>query len=201
MDEAYFEILRMIENGIISAEEGEMLLDALKAGPEPGSESTNGTLTGPRATAEETETWSPGPPVWAQRAWIYLLAGGGGVVLVGLIGVLAALLVSGGSYIGWLACTLPLMVFGSLVIAVAWWSQSARWIHVRVRNQRTRVRFSLPIPLRPIAWLARLAHPWVPQMRHYPVDELVLGLADMAGEDILAVEVNDEGEEVQVYLG
>ena len=93
------------------------------------------------------------------------------------------------------------MVFGGLVVALAWWSQSARWVHVRVRNQETRFRFSLPIPLRPIAWLARLARPWVPQMQDYPVDELILGLADMQEEDILAVEVNDEGEEVQVYLG
>jgi hypothetical protein len=199
MDEAYFKILRMIESGTISAEEGEMLLDALKAGPEPESESTNGTFTRPRTVAEESEHLASGPPAWAQRAWIYPLAVG--VVLVGLVGMLTALLVGGGLYLGWLACTLPLMVFGSLVIALAWWSQSARWVHVRVHNQESRFKFSLPIPLRPIAWLARLARPWVPQMRDYPVDELILGLADMDEEDILAVEVNDDGEEVQVYLG
>ena len=199
MDEAYFKILRMIESGTISAQEGEMLLDALKAGPEPESESTNGVFTRPRATADESETRPPGPPSWAQRVWIYPLAGG--VVLVGLAGMLTTLLVGGGMYLGWLACTLPLMVFGSLVIALAWWSQSARWVHVRVRNQQTRFRFSLTIPLRPIAWLTRLVRPWVPQMRDYPVDELILGLADMDAQDILAVEVSDDGEEVQVYLG
>ena len=199
MDEAYFKILRMVESGTISAEEGEMLLDALNADPEPESGSVNGVLASSRTTAEENETWSSGPPAWAQRAWIYLLAGG--VALVGLAGIATALLAGMGTHLGWLACTLPLMAFGGLVAALAWWSQSVRWIHLRVQDHDKRFRISLPLPLRPIAWLARLARPWVPQMRDYPVDELILGLADMEGEDSLSIEVNDEGESVQVYLG
>jgi hypothetical protein len=199
MDEACFKVLRMIESGTITAEEGEMLLEALSEGPETGSDSTNGNFAEPRETAEEREHWASGPPAWAQRAWIYLLAAG--LALVGLVGMLTILLVGGGIYLGWLACTMPLMAFGSLVVALAWWSRSARWAHVRVHNKESQFRFSLPIPLRPIAWLARLARPWVPRMRDYPVDELILGLAAMDDKEILAVEVNDDGEEVQVYLG
>jgi hypothetical protein len=33
-----------------------------------------------------------------------------------------------------------------------------------------------------------------------PVDEMILALADMEDDEVLGVEVNDEGEEVQVYL-
>lgn len=194
MDDAYLEILRMIEKGTISAEEGEMLLDALDAGSEPVVQAANGTSAG------WGETWSPRPPDWAQQAWLIPLTGG--VLLIGLAGMITALLVQGGSRLGWLACTLPLMLLGALVIALAWWSRTARWLHLRVHDQATRFRISLPLPLRPVGWLARLARPFVPQMQDIPVDEMILALAEMQEEGMLAVEVSDEaGEEVQVYFG
>ena len=82
------------------------------------------------------------------------------------------------------------------------WSRTARWLHVRIRDEGTRVNFSLPLPLRPAAWLVRLARPWVPQLRDTPVDELILSMAEMEEEGILALEVSEgDGEEVQVYFG
>ena len=198
MDETCFEILRMIEKGTISAEEGEMLLDALDSGPRPEDQLALEPDTSWQPAASEAETRSTGPPAWTHGVWIYPLAGG--IVLVGLAGMATALLVSVGTY-GWLACTLPLMALGGLVAVLAWWSQRARWVHVRVRNQGTRVRFSLPVPLRPVAWLAHLARPWVPQVRDIPVDEMILALGDMEDDEVLGVEVNDEREEVQVYFG
>jgi len=195
MDEAYLKILSMIQDGTISAEQGGMLLDALHGSSEP-----EGQLAGERQVkAEATEALSPRRPAWVQQVWIYALAAG--VVLVGLAGMATALLVGGGSHLGWLACTLPLMIAGGLIIALAWWSRTGRWLHVRVRDQDTRFRISLPLPLRPAAWLARLARPWVPRMRDIPIDELILALAEMEDEDVLSVEVGEEGEEVEVYLG
>lgn len=199
MDNPYLEILRMIERGTISAEEGEMLLDALDAGSRPEDEPGYATIAQSPEAKAASDAWSPGQPAWAGQAWAYLLAGG--AVLVGLTGIIMLLLVAGAIRLGWLACALAPMIFGALVIAVAWWSRSARWLHVRVRDQDTRFRVSLPVPLRPAAWLARLARPWVPQMRDLPVDELILGLADMEEKDVLAVDVSDKGEEVQIYLG
>jgi hypothetical protein len=150
MDETCFEILRMIEKGTISAEEGEMLLEALDPGPGPKDQLTLEPDTGWQPASSEAETRSTRPPAWTQGVWIYPLAGG--VVLVGLAGMATTLLVSVGVYLGWLACTLPLMALGGLVAVLAWWSQRARWVHVRVRNRETRFGFSLPVPLRPVAW-------------------------------------------------
>lgn len=199
MDEAYLAILRMIEHGTISAEEGQMLLDALDAGSEPETQLAHDTRAARAAMALESEPRLSGPPAWAQGAWLYLLAGG--VVLAGLAGMATALLVGAGSRLGWLACTLPLMILGALAIASAWWSRHARWLHIRVRDQETRFRISLPLPLRPAACLARLARPCVPYMQDIPIDEMILALAEMEDEEVLAVEVNDQGEEVQVYFG
>jgi len=199
MDESYLAILRMIEHGTISAKEGQMLLDALDAGSELETQLAHDTRRARAAMARESEPRFSGPPAWAQGAWVYLLAGG--VVLVGLAGMTTALLVGAGSRLGWLACTLPLMILGALVIALAWWSRHARWLHIRVRDQETRFRISLPLPLRPAAWLARLARPWVPHVQDIPIDEMILALAEMEDEEVLAVEVNDQGDEVQVYFG
>jgi hypothetical protein len=199
MDETYLEVLRMIEHRTISAEEGEMLLEALDVGSEPKFESANSILTAPRAAAEESETWPSEPPAWAQGAWIVLLTGG--VLLIGLAGMTTALLIAVTSRPGWLVCTLPLMLMGALAIVLASWSRTARWLHVRVRDQDTRFRISLPLPLRPAAWLARLARPFVPKMQDIPVDQMILALAEMEEEGPLSVEVSEGGEEVQVYLG
>lgn len=217
MNEAYLKILKMIQDGVVSAEEGEKLLDALggEAGSDvlpvvtaptflPDSSSSkpqDGDIgLGEGALDEEPRVNPAGAPVWARRLWIYPLAGG--VTIIGIAGLVTPLLVRGGSRLGWLACTLPLMIFGALVVALASWSRTARWLHIRVRDQETRFNFSLPLPLRPAAWLARLARPWVPALRETAIDELILSLADMQDEDVLVVEVSErEDEEVLVHLG
>jgi hypothetical protein len=200
MDEPHLKILHMIQEGIISAEEGEKLLDALDWGVELDGRGENGILGEAPAMVKATETIPAGPPAWVEWAWIYLLAGG--ILILGLAVIFTALLVQGGVHPVWLAFTLPLMVFGALVAGVAWWSRTARWLRVRVRDADTRISFSLPLPLRPVAWLVRAARPWVPQLQDTPIDELILLLSETEGEGILAVEVNeDEGEEVSVYFG
>jgi hypothetical protein len=207
----------MIQDGVICAEEGEKLLDALggEAGSnvlpvmtaatflpnDSSSKPQDGDIgLGTGVLDDGPPVHQAGPPVWARRLWVYPLAGG--VIIIGIAGMVTPLLVRDGSRLGWLACTLPLMIFGALVVALASWSRTARWLHVRVRDQETRFNFSLPLPLRAAAWLAHLALPWVPPLRETAIDELILSLADMQDEDVLVVEVSEgEDEEVLVYLG
>ncbi len=200
MDETHLKILQMIQDGVISAEEGEKLLNALDGAARLAPEGQPGAVGVAEQPGGEGAKMSPaGPPGWSRRVWIYPLAGG--VSLLALAGM-ASVLLAQREHWGWLVCTLPLMGFGALVAALAWWSRTARWLHVRVRDEGTRINFSLPLPLRPAAWLARLARPWVPQLRDTALDDLILSLAEMDDEDILAVEVNEgESEEVRVYFG
>lgn len=171
MNEAHLKVLYMIQDRVISAEEGERLLDALDGRPEPGASLQ---MAASMASADQA-----GPPSWAHTVLSYLLVGG--TWLVGVGGIATWFLVQGGSRMGWLACTLPLMLLGALVVALAWWSRTARWLHIRVREQETRFNFSLPLPLRPAAWLAGLARPWLPRFRETAIDELIWSLA--AGRD------------------
>jgi hypothetical protein len=197
MDSAYLKVLQMIQDGTISAEEGAKLLDALGQGPQPADQPAGETLP-----HESAATIAPvGPPSWARWAWVYPLAAGLG--LLAIAGIFTGLVMRDGRQLGWLACTLPPMILGALVMALAWWSRSARWLHVRVRDGEKRINISLPLPLRLAAWGVRMARPWVPQLQDTAVDELILSLAEAdSQEGILAVEVNEGADEqVRVYLG
>ncbi len=197
MDEAYLKILQMIENGTLSAAEGEKLLDALEAEP---------AVTAPAAgSAPGPSPQSPppaGPPRAWQQLWVYPAVGS--LLLLAGMGMLTAYLVRDGERLGWLACTVPLMLLGTLVGGLAWWSRSARWLHLSVRGKKERLRLSFPLPLRLTAWILRLLRPWVRQLRETAVDEVILSLAEVdVSEGPLSVEVNDDedGEEVRVYIG
>jgi hypothetical protein len=197
MDDAYLKVLQMIQAGTISAEEGARLLDALGQDAQPADQPTGEASPG----AEGAAAAPVGPPSWARWVWVYPLAAGLG--LLAIAGVFTGLVMRDGRQLGWLVCTLPPMVLGALVMALAWWSRSARWLHVRVRDGEKRINISLPLPLRLAAWGVRLARPWVPQLRDTAVDELILSLAETdSQEGILAVEVNEGADEqVRVYLG
>jgi len=201
MDETYLKILQMIQDGIISATEGEKLLDALEGRTESGDQSESEVSSRGVAAGGGAKSAPVGPPAWTRRVWVYPL--GGGLLLLALAGMVTAMLMRAGNHLGWLVCTLPLMVFGGLVVALAWWSRTARWLHVRVRDGGKRVSISLPLPLRPVIWVVRIARPWVPQLQDTALDELILSLAEADNkEGVLAVEVNEgAGEQVQVYLG
>jgi len=197
MDSAYLKILQMIQDGTISAEEGAKLLDAL----EPGSQPAGQPASEPSPDEGGATTAPVSPPSWARWVWVYPLAAGLG--LLAIAGIFTGLVVRDGRQLGWLACTLPPMILGALVMALAWWSRSARWLHVRVRDGKKRINISLPLPLRLAAWGVRMARPWVPQLQDTAVDELILSLEEVdSREGILAVEVNEGADEqVRVYLG
>ncbi len=197
MDDAYLKILQMIQAGAISAEEGARLLDALGQEPQPADQPTGETSPGEGVAASAPV----GPPSWARWAWAYPLAAGLGLLAVA--GIFTGMVMRDGRQLGWLVCTLPPMILGALVMALAWWSRSVRWLHVRVRDGEKHINISLPLPLRLAAWGMRMARPWVPQLQETAVDELILSLADVdSQEGVLAVEVNKgTDEQVRVYLG
>jgi hypothetical protein len=202
MDEAQLKVLQMVQRGAISAEEAEELLSALDGEAQSGGppEAASSSAHPPSTGEATTRT---GPPRWWQRAWVYVL--GGGTVLAALALAFTITIAQGGSHLGWLACTLPLLILGVLVMVLTWWSRSARWLHVRVREEGQRVNISLPLPLRPAVWALRLARPWVPKLRETAIDEVILSLADadIADQEMLVVEVDDAeaAEQVEVRIG
>jgi hypothetical protein len=200
MDESYLKILQMVQDGQLSAAEAEEIIVAMEAG-EP-TEAPAGAPP-PAAPPDEAEPAPPaGAPTLWRRIWIYPLTAGFLVLAAG--GIWTGSLIQGGEALGWLACAIPLLLFGALVALLAWWSAGARWLHLYVRDPEKTLRLSLPLPLRFTAWVLRVIRPWSPRLRDTAVDELILALAEVDTQgNVLSVEVDEEedGEEVRVYIG
>jgi hypothetical protein len=66
------------------------------------------------------------------------------------------------------------------------------------------VLIALPLPLGPVAWVLRVARPFVPQLEETGADEVILALRDeiRAGRPFrIEVDEGEGGEQVQVYFG
>jgi hypothetical protein len=128
---------------------------------------------------------------------------GGGVLVLGTLA--AAWLSSTGLALPSCACGWFPMLLGLLIMLLAWWSRSARWLHLRISEEgRRRIALSFPHPLSLAAWVLRLAQPFVPQLTETGVDDLPIALRDADIDDeALFIDVQDEedGEHVQVYIG
>jgi hypothetical protein len=210
-------ILRMIEEQQISPDEGIQLLEALFTGEEaaleqidPGDE---GELA-PSPPVVETpaaESKLSGETVAAPAAtpdfsgfhnlWLIPMAAGGFLSAVGLGFIVLMQMASPGSF--FLLCGGIPLLLGLMTVMLAFWSRTARWLHIRVRGEQ-QISLSFPLPLRLTGWVLRLARPYVPQLEKTGLDEVILALDEsLVGEEGFYVDVQDgeDGEHVQVYIG
>jgi len=218
--------------GLLDAPEdlGEMDFDPAQAldehypesGPEFSQERTHGlheetsvTDTPQADEAESTyeeepqvitspEPFDPSQLKWRNFWWIPMWVGMG-ILVVGALLMYAAW--NAGGFGFWFACTWFPFLLGVAVVALAWSSRTARWLHVRVHQKPgqkpERIAISLPIPLRLTAWFLRMFGDRIPNMNGTSLDEVILALDATSPEAPFYVEVNegDDGERVEVYIG
>ncbi len=194
------QILQMIEDGKVSAGDGLRLLDALgrvdeaEAAPEP--EVVSGADR--PLPDEDLNRW--------RRWWIIPMWIGTGIVLVGALVMYGAYQASGLGF--WFACaTLPFLA-GVVVMALAGFSQTARWLHIRVKTGQTEwprnIAISFPLPIGLTAWFLRTFGRYIPKLRDTGVDELIMALGEHTSADeplYIKVDEGADGERVQVYIG
>lgn len=208
MGEEQLQILKMLEEGQIGAEEAAALLAALRpeaAEEPPQDESGEGegpdraeAVVGEAAPAPEWE----GPPARWSRFWIYPALAGGGLLILGA--VVLGVCYAASARPGWRVCGWLPMILGLLVALLAWWSRNARWLHLRVKEKGERnIAFSFPLPLTLTAWVVRIIRPHVPQLKETGVDEMILALRDTKQDEPFFLDVQDDenGEHVQIYIG
>ncbi len=190
MQEERLRILSMVEEGQISAGEAATLLAALAAPVEAEGP--------PPVTVNEPDAESH----W-RRFWIYPFLAGGGLLIAGVF--FLSLLAAVGAAPGWLLCGWTPLILGLLLAILAWWSRSATWLHLRIREEsRLKMAFSFPLPLTLAAWALRVAEPFVPQLRDTGVDDLIIALRHSSAEGqplVVDVEDDESGEHVQIYIG
>jgi SHOCT-like domain len=136
---------------------------------------------------------------WRIPLWI-------GVIATILTGILLYTIYNAGGFNFWFACAWFPFMLSVAIIALAWASRSAHWLHVRVHQRPgerpQNIAISLPIPLTLMAWGLRTFRSKIPNIQGMNPDEMILTLKHVSPEQPFYVEVNeDNGERVEVYIG
>ncbi len=208
-DQERSKVLKMIEEGKISPDDGLKLIQALEVNPvedavevvEPAAEPRPESRSDPEITSRINRLRGR---LWQIPLWI-----GIGVTVFGGWLVYWVMQKSGMGF--WFYCSWLPFLFGVLLIGIAWGSRTSRWLHVRVQRKPgsegpKNISISFPIPLRLTSWAIRTFGHNLRDLEKTAVDEVVQALEQSVNSDTpLYVEVDedddDDVEHVQVYIG
>ena len=209
------QILKMISDGKISAEEGLTLMRAL------GEASDDDEIPPALPEPEEFPTFSgvsveDGPeqphktdPEFDRKLnrfrslWVIPLTLGVAVTVAGAYWMYAALQAS--SFGFWFYCASVPFLLGVLLTALAFSSRTSRWIYINVRQKpgESPQRIVLAFPLSIVSWGINLAKNNIPLHQRGAVEDVMQAVFNSTGSDEpLMVDVDEkDGEHVQVYIG
>jgi hypothetical protein len=205
MGEAERQILQMLEEGIVTAEEASNLLTALKPGD------TVDTIAGDAVLRHETiaDEGPPRPPPNMdryRRLWLIpLIVAGGSLVLASAGLVLMYQSSENVALLGFL-CVWSIFIVALLATAVILLAQRSTWLYLNVEEKDgTRIRFAMPMPLGIVNWGVRMARPFVPKEQRANLEmaaAFATAMKDDPNREPISVDVDDEdGDKVQIYIG
>jgi hypothetical protein len=206
-------ILKMIEDGKISPEEGLRLMNVLEeAAPEdilPAPEAATGSNSG--ELPSEPSNMDADPKIAriksiARRFWQIPLWIGIAILLLSALGMYG--LIQAGHMNFWFYCLIAPLLLGVLVIAAASGSRRARWIFVDVQQKPgekpQRIFLGFPLPLKLAAWFLRTFGHKIDDLKKTNVDDIIEVIeTGFSGDEPLIVNVDEgeDGERVKVYIG
>ncbi len=207
------QILQMVEDGKITAEQALSLIRELEqdrqaeaeeaersAFLESGMEAGN---AGPQPGAPELDrTAAQARSLWQIPLWI-----GMGLTVLAALGIYAIMQSAGYNF--WFYCMWLPFLMGVLLMALAAWSRTARWLFVNVDRSRTpdgprRIFLGFPLPLNLAGWFLRTFGTHIRGLGETNVDEIVqaISLANTMEEPLIVnVDDSEDGERVQVFIG
>lgn len=209
------QILKMIEDGKITAEEGLKLMQAIDASADEEIPADGFAEAAPEVIAAEPA--SSGAKVGEnpefaakisryKKLWVIPLAIGLFITFLGSVWMYNIVL-SGLN--GWLALALPVFFLGIALVALGAGSRTSRWIYVNV-NERGKngkkgahIVVAFPIPLGLIQWGIQNFGHHIPDNERRITDDVMRHVFEgSALDEPLLVEVDeDDGDHVQVYIG
>jgi hypothetical protein len=209
MNEARQKILQMLEDGIINAQEASRLLEALAGAPEAGEIEAESPVS-----PEPSENKESGVPVESpdmdrlRQFWQIPFFVSVGVLTLSGIGLGAVYATTEGRATVGFVCLWSVLVLASLAVALSFWSRTARWLHVRIReSEGHRFAISLPFPVRFAQWGIGLARRYadegdVPQldMASAFLEAVEEEMARPDAQPLLISVIEENGDSVQVFL-
>lgn len=212
VDQSERKILEMVEQGIISAEEGLRLIDAMGAGKNGDGEVNDIQSEGVKVSVEDV--LEPAPRVSDEelkrmkrlkRWWILPFAIGLLITTLGAVWMYTGYINRGFGWGFWLAW-IP-FILGIFVVAISFQTSRSVWLHVRIKQKPgespARISISLPLPISLAKWFMSVFGHKIPGLKDQPLGDLSELLDNISPEEPFYVHVNDQedGEEVEVFIG
>ena len=211
------QILEMIESGVITAEEGARLLQAVDNDDRlEETQNEYSASTSEAAFSDESDPmegvvldteYQPDFERW-KRYWVIPLWIGVGFTIIGSLVMLWIYQSTGFSF--WFACSWLPFLIGVGLIAMAWGSRSARWLHLRIQQEPGEwpqtIAFSFPLPLSFAAWFMRTFGHFIPKVNEIDLDfdkviETFKNSTTPENPFYVEVDEGENGEIVQIYIG
>ena len=209
------QVLKMIEQGKITPEQGLQLMQALdEQGPdvEPAPALTEpASETAQTAGSNQNSNPEPDPHIErlkasVRRLWQIPLWAGIFITVLSALGMYASMRGPGLNF--WFYFLLLPLLLGVALTALAAGSRVARWIYVDVHQPPgeypQHIFLGFPLPLKLTAWFLRTFGAMIPALQRTNVDEIIQVIeSGFDGKDPLIVHVDEggTGERVQVFIG
>lgn len=206
------QILKMVEDGKISADEAMKLIKALEVASAEGEieviEPEAASGSGFEAAGSSEGSVAPEfEEVKARARRFAMVPLGIGVAFTVLASYWLFVLVQNANYGFWFVCAWFPLLLGVSLMALSAGGMNARWLYVNVDQEPgerpQHITLGFPIPLGLLGWLLRNFGHFVPRMDRQRVDDILtlLATADAHGPLIVNVDEGNHGERVQVYIG
>ena len=205
-------VLKMIEVGKITPEQGLHLMQALDQSPAEEPAPVSPAAQEPPSTGPTEKPALESDPrleqlkstarsLWQIPLWI-------GIFIIVLTAWGMAAIMGGPGMNFWFFFLLLPLFLGVAITALAAASRRARWIYIDVQQHPGgyphHIFLGLPLPLRFTAWVLRTFGRWIPDLQTTDVDEIIRLLeSSFGGSEPLVVHVDEgiSGERVRVYIG
>jgi hypothetical protein len=202
MSEARNQVLQMLQDGKLTAEQAQELLQALE--PESTTDDTREAIQG-----EIVEPVEPPDMDRFRRFWQYPFFISLAVLIAVGFGLRSMYQASEGAMTFWFFCVLSLFILTFILTALAFISRSAPWLHIRIKGKEgNKIAISLPLPMGLAQWGIGIARNFVPESEQANLDMAATFIRtarhNLNGPDVepLMINVDDEdGDQVQVFIG
>ena len=206
-EESKLEILRKVEDGTLSVEEGSDLIGILEAAKAASSEPE---IIQPPNEPDEPQSKpqqeSPGVSGCWKAAWSMILLGGAVMTAFSAYWVYQGYQNAGlgwGFWLSWIPFTI-----GVFIMIFGWILLESPWLHVRIKTRDAgklqKIVLSIPLPLKMVSWVFRTFGQYMPpEVREKGVDEMLVEIdRSLKRGEPFQVEVDDkeDGDQVFIYI-